>query len=112
MLESLTPALVVHGSLQRKGGGRLHAMLGGTFGASPGPISALGPGKFDIPAGTQSLIEFARMLLNVADVDELQFEFVNTNAVEARVRLQVDGGDAPDNLLLDKGEILEDFFFL
>ncbi len=90
---------------------RLGTLLGSAFGASPGRMSALCPVKFDIPAGTQPLIEFARMLLDVADVDELQFEFVNTNAVEARFRLQVSERNAPDNLLLDKSEILEDISF-
>lgn len=74
-------------------------------------MSVLGPVKFDIPAGAQPLIKFARMLLDVADVDELQFQFINIKPVEARFRLEVGDGDAPANLLLDKSQILEDFLF-
>ena len=71
-------------------------------------MSVFGPVKFDIPASTQPLIKFARMLLDVADVDHLQLEFVDVKLMEARRRLEVNHGDHPGHLLFDMGQVLED----
>jgi hypothetical protein len=46
-------------------------------------MSVFSPVKFDISASTQPLIKLARVLLDVADVDELQFQFINAEPVKA-----------------------------
>src|SRR3990172_7082520 len=75
------------------------------------PVYVPCPAKFDIFTGAQSFIEFACMLLDMADVVELRFQFIERKAVETRFCFEVSHGDAFGNLLLDESQIFEDFLF-
>ena len=65
------------------------------------------PIEFDIFARAQTLIEFARMLLNVPDIVKLEFQFIERQPVKTRFRIQIQNRDTLSDLLLDKVQVLE-----
>jgi hypothetical protein len=51
------------------------------------------------------------MVLNVADSDDLKFEFVNMKLMETRRRLEVNEAHLQGNFPFDMGQVLEGIFF-
>ena len=68
------------------------------------------PSEFNIAAGAQPLIELARVVLDMANGDKLQFKFVNAKLLESGRGLEVQDGDPSGYLLFDMGQVAEYIF--
>ena len=73
-------------------------------------VSLFCPSEFDLATRTQSLVELARVVLDIANGDELRFEFVNAKLMESRRGLEVQVWYLSGYLLFDICQVPENLF--